>query len=120
MIDSLHDLSDRLTVEDAAAKLRRALDPPDSGLLAAWAREWGEAAVAALRDAPAKDDDLEEAEERISKLEKALDEIDGEAEAGRKLIDTVDPDDPEANKQALGRVEKHLERIAELTSGTEE
>lgn len=51
---SLHNLADHLVIEDAAAKLQRAERIGTVDAFGAWAREWGEPAILALRQAAAR------------------------------------------------------------------
>ncbi len=49
MVDSRHDLTDELNINDAEAWLARA-EGKGEAALAAWAREWGRPAVQGLRE----------------------------------------------------------------------
>jgi polyhydroxyalkanoate synthesis regulator phasin len=65
------DLTESANVADALAELDRAIDTNDDKRLAAWARNYGRAAIEAVQELTNRVEDLEE---ELDELEEELDE----------------------------------------------
>jgi hypothetical protein len=109
LLTAMRDLTDPERVKDADHQLRRA-ERAGEVALAAWAKEWGAAAVDILHDRAGEDVDDED---QLDDIRGTLVSVGEEADRALVEIDGVDLADDEAVRQALKTARARLSQISE-------